>query len=113
LKLLLLGYEPDDDEDGDIFPVRLPGIDKLLTTRSIRRYYSAELFHYLDFYQKVKGFGLPFKNFLECPAWVLQLQDRFDGVYREIELYLARRHRTGSGDTAVPVPRRRPHIRRR
>jgi hypothetical protein len=113
LKLLLLGYEPDEDDDGETFPVRLPGINKLLTTRSIRHYYTAELFHYLDFYQQVKQFGLPFKNFIECPAWVLQLQGKFDGVYREIENYLTRHPVPGNQDTNRPVVRHRPHIRRR
>jgi hypothetical protein len=109
----LLGYEPDADDDGENFPVRLPGIDKLLTTRGIRGYYSAKLFHYLDFYQKVKRFWLPFRNFLECPAWVLQLQERFDRVYREIELYLMRHQRTDNRDNSAPVLRHRPRIRRR
>jgi hypothetical protein len=110
LKLLLSGYEPEDSDE-DNFPFRLPGIDKPLTTRSVRGYYSAELFHYYDFYQKVKQYGLPFKNFLECPAWVLQLQDKFDAVYREMELHFARAADTGGRDTA---PRSRPpRIRRR
>lgn len=108
----MLGYESDEDDDGEKFPVRLPGIDKVLSTRSIRHYYTAELFHYLDFYQNVKQFGLPFRNFLECPYWVLQLRDMFDGVYREIELYLTRHHRPDNRDDSKPVLRRRPSIRR-
>lgn len=107
----MLGYEPDDEE-GENFPVRVPGIEQLLTTRSIRHYYTAELFYYLDFYQHVKQFGLPFRNFTECPVWVLQLQRKFEGIYREIELYLMR-HAGSNQDTRTPVLQRKPHIRRR
>jgi hypothetical protein len=113
LKLLLSGCEPDEDDEGEAFPARFPGIEKPLSTKSIRGYYSAELFHYLDFYHKVKQFGLPFKSFLECPAWVLQLQDRFDGAYREMEGCLTRRPDSGNGNVHVPASRRRPHIRGR
>jgi hypothetical protein len=105
----LLGYE--SDEDGENFPVRLPGIDKLLSTRSIRHYYTKELIHYLDFYWDVKRFGLPFNTFLECPYWVLQLQRKFDGIYQEIENFLMRHNRTDN----TPIPRSKQYrrIRRR
>jgi hypothetical protein len=112
LKLLLSGCEPDDDDE-ESFPLRLPGVNQPLTTRSVKRYYTAELFHYLDFYHKVKQFGLPFKNFLESPAWVLQLHGAFDGVYREMERRITGGG-TDGGAALNPRPRiRRPHIRRR
>lgn len=98
MKLLLLGAEPDD-EDAEAQPLRIPGVEKIISSKEIRQYYTPELFHYLDFFHQCKRFGLPFANFLEAPWWVLQLQSAFEQVYSEIEAYQIQKIRN--------VPRRR------
>jgi hypothetical protein len=80
----LLGYEAEED-GGEAFPVRLPGVKKILSTKKIREYYTDELFHYLSFYQKMKKCGFPFDSFLEAPEWTSQLLLVFDRVIDEVK----------------------------
>jgi hypothetical protein len=85
----LSGYEPDEgDGAGGAFPVRLPGIGKTMSTREIGKYYTAELFHYLEFYHNCKRCGFPYASFLEAPAWVPKLLGEFDGVYEQARAHL-------------------------
>lgn len=84
-----MGYEPDDgDSEHGSFPVRLPGIEKAMSTRSIGKYYTAELFHYLEFYHNCQRCGFPYASFLEAPAWVPQLLEAFDRVYEQVKARL-------------------------
>lgn len=82
----MLGAEPENEEE-DAQPLWVPGVKGVLSSKHIGKYYTPELFYYLDFYQNCKRFGLPFPSFLEAPWWVLQLQSAFDRGYAEIEAY--------------------------
>ena len=103
----MLGYEPDDGSSAEgTFPVRLPGIEQVMSTRSIRKYYTAELFHYLEFYHNCKRCGFPFASFVEAPAWVARLLGEFDGVYEQVREYFMKTNQT---QNVIPgrVPGRR------
>jgi hypothetical protein len=89
LKLLLLGAK-EETGDGEAQPLWVPGVDGVLSSREIGKYYTPDLFYYLDFYHQVKRFGLPYGSFLESPWWVLQLQGAFERAYSEIEAYQIR-----------------------
>ena len=92
----MLGYEPDDGgSEYGAFPVRLPGIEKAMSTRSIGQYYTAELFHYLAFYHDCKRCGFPYASFLEAPVWVPRLLGEFDRVYEQVQTYLMKSHPAG------------------
>jgi hypothetical protein len=79
-----LGYA---ESEGEAFPVRLPGVDKILTTNSLRRYDTPELWHYFAVYCNVNRYGLPFKYWTETPAWVLRLMAAFDAAMKECAEY--------------------------
>jgi hypothetical protein len=80
----LSGCEAEND-GGEAFPVRLPGVKKILSTKKIGAYYTPELFYYLSFYQKSKKCGFPFENWMEAPAWTTQLMMAFDGAVDEVK----------------------------
>jgi hypothetical protein len=84
----LLGYEDEEFERGDggeAFPVRLPGVKKILSTKTIGTYYTPDLFHYLSFYQKTKKCGFPFGSWLEAPAWTVQILLAFNYATEEVK----------------------------
>lgn len=86
----MLGAEPESGK-GEAFPVAVPGVEKILSSKTIGTYYTPELFHYLGFYQQVKRFGLPYASFLDAPWWAPQLHAAFDQGYAEIEAFQLKR----------------------
>jgi hypothetical protein len=84
----LLGYE--DKAEGEAFPVKLPGVKKVLSTKSIGKYFTAELDHYFAVYCNINRHGLPFKDWTEAPLWVLRLMEMFDAVIKEVREWKSR-----------------------
>jgi hypothetical protein len=75
--------------------VRLPGVEKILSTKTIGAYYTHELTYYANFYNRIKRCGFPFQSFLEAPFWVTQLVVIFDGAHDEIQTYLSNKGKGG------------------
>jgi hypothetical protein len=78
--LQLLGYK---ESAGEAFPVKLPGVSKVLSTNKLKQYGTPELDHYFSVYCNINRYGLPFKDWTETPVWVLRLMAAFDSAVRE------------------------------
>jgi hypothetical protein len=72
---------------GEGYPVRLPGVKKILSSNRIRQFDTPELEHYFSVYCNINRYGLPFKDWTETPLWVLRLMAAFDGAMRECAEY--------------------------
>jgi hypothetical protein len=79
-----LGFK---ESSGEAFPVRLPGVSKVLSTNRLKQYDTPELDHYFAVYCNINRHGLPFRDWTEAPVWVLRLIEIFDGTVRECAEY--------------------------
>jgi hypothetical protein len=97
-RLYLIGYKKITDgtsvprnhsvlKDDDPYPITVFGLDKPLSSNKIGNYLNGTFYHYLMIYKNIKRHGLPYKNWLDAPYWLLDLVDKFDGVSEEYARY--------------------------
>jgi hypothetical protein len=81
LKLLLQGNVESFGDEGDPFPVALPGGGKAILSTKIGSYLDAEFWHYYQIYINTKHCGPPFSGgWAGWPPWLCQLVCHFDGA---------------------------------
>jgi hypothetical protein len=76
-----------EESSGEGYPVRLPGVSKVLSSNRLKQYGTPELEHYFSVYCNINRYGLPFRDWTETPLWVLRLMAAFDGAMRECAEY--------------------------
>jgi hypothetical protein len=74
-------------EKDDPYPIAIFGLSKPVSSDKIPGYLTGEFYHYLKIYNNTKKYGLPYKNWLEAPCWLLGLIDRFDDIAEEYGRY--------------------------
>jgi hypothetical protein len=77
------GYVSTKKEDP--YPIILFGKDKPISDSKIINYLNDTFYYYLNIYENTKKFGLPYKNWLDCPGWLLQLIKLFDDITKKYE----------------------------
>jgi hypothetical protein len=65
------------------------GLENPVSSGKIGRYLTGKFYHYLELYKNIKRYGLPYRNWLDAPRWLLKLVDRFDDVSEEYNRYKA------------------------
>ena len=94
--MTLLGYRKFENSDipkgynlttiDDVYPVEIFN-EKTIPDNKIGKYINDEFNYYLNIYKNINQFGLPYKNFLDAPLWVLSLYHLFKDIENEYEIY--------------------------
>jgi hypothetical protein len=97
-RLYLIGYrkiESDTEipsdysalKEDDLYPITVFGLNKPVSSNKIGNYLNSEFYHYFKIYKNTKNYGLPYKNWLDAPYWLLDLIDKFDSITEEYTRY--------------------------
>ena len=67
------------------YPVDVYGEPTPIPDDKIGRYLSEDVFYYINIYERIKKFGLPYPTWLDAPQWVMELYDLFERADLEFE----------------------------
>jgi hypothetical protein len=75
------------EKEDDPYPVTVFGMAGPVSSGKLSNYLNGEFYHYLTIYKNIKNYGLPYASWLDCPAWLLDLVGKFDGINEEYSRY--------------------------
>lgn len=87
MKLLLLGYFNNEQyKDDESWPIALPNEEKIIDSRTILNYFTADFSFYYDFYLSIKFCGMPWGDgWMNKPYWIRQLYIAFTNTFAVVE----------------------------
>jgi len=75
----------DLTDEGEPYPVVVFGESKPISSRKIGRYLTDDVFYYINVYENNRTFGIPYRNWIEMPEWMIELHRMLSGIEREHE----------------------------
>jgi hypothetical protein len=92
-----MGYRKLETEDiplnhnsttpSDPYPISLSD-GKIIPDNKISKYLNDDFFYYINIYENIKEFGIPYKNWIEAPHWLLDMYKRLKQKEKQYENYL-------------------------
>jgi len=70
-------------------PVEIWGEEKPISEKKLPKYLTDDVFHYIDIYENICNFGLPYDNWLSAPSWLLDMYKMFKSLEKQYEHHLA------------------------
>jgi len=70
------------------YPVVIFNEPKPISDNKIGLYIDDEFNYYLNIYENICHFGLPYKNWTEAPRWLLDMYKLFKAIEKEHEAHL-------------------------
>jgi len=68
-------------------PVSVFGVERPISEKKIGKYLTDDVFYYINIYENICNFGLPYDNWLSAPAWLLDMYKMFKLIEKEYEVY--------------------------
>ncbi|MCL2381335.1 MAG: hypothetical protein FWC64_07040 [Treponema sp.] len=90
-----MGYRPADESDSppevkgtgrekEPYPIVVWG-EKLINDTKLHLYIDSEFLYYVNIYENNKMFGIPYKNWMEMPEWMIWISKTFAALEQQRE----------------------------